>query len=236
MLLPPFFLALFDGILLAPVQAEEAPTLKNRGSLLYPRTSLSGLPVNFAAVDGTCDVGSVRCNDHCMPEGKVCCASGGNCDKGQTCTADGFCSDGPDCDPGTAACGSRCMPSDAVCCEGGNYCDAEQICVEGGSCRKGDDDSGGGNDEAVATSVPQATTSGLGGTSGEPRTTATDRGTKSPEDPSKSVPTRFKEFGIETLSSAAPTTTSALAGVPRGAYVNHAALVVGLCAAMPLVI
>ncbi|KAK1966668.1 hypothetical protein LY78DRAFT_40311 [Colletotrichum sublineola] len=136
-----------------------------------------------------------------MPEGRVCCSNGGNCNEGAACTADGLCSDskadGPNCDPGTAACGSRCMPADAVCCEGGNYCDAGQTCVEDGSYSGGDDN---------------RTTSGT----------------------SKPTPTGFGNFVIETVVGAAPTTTSASAGAPRGVYVNHAALAVGLCAAVPL--
>ncbi|KAK2005033.1 hypothetical protein LX36DRAFT_676622 [Colletotrichum falcatum] len=182
-MLPPFSLALFGGILLIPAQAEQAPTLKNRGSLLSLRTSLSGLPVNFAAAGGTCDAGSVMCNDHW------------NCNEGETCTADGRCSgsldDAPKCNPGTDTCGSRCIPSDAVCCEGGEYCDAGQVCVEGGSCRDGDG-------EKTTLSIPRAT--------------ATARGT------------------------AAPTTTSASAGTTRGAYGDHVALAVGLCAAVALAI
>ncbi|KAK1590650.1 uncharacterized protein LY79DRAFT_217030 [Colletotrichum navitas] len=135
-MLPAFFLPFFGGILLIPAQAEEAPTLKNLGSLPSLRISRYGLPVNFAAVGGKCDAGSVQRNDRCMPEVRACCSNGGNCDEGETCTAGDLCSrsadDDSDCDPGTAVCGSRCMPSDAVCCGGGNYCDAGQICVEGG--------------------------------------------------------------------------------------------------------
>ncbi|EFQ33569.1 hypothetical protein CGRA01v4_13515 [Colletotrichum graminicola] len=207
-MLPSFFLAFLGGILLIPAQAEEAPTLKSLGSLPSFRISRSGLPVSFAAVGGKCDTGSVKCNDRCMPEGE--------CDGGETCTAGDLCSrsagDVPNCDPGTTACGNRCMPSDAVCCDGGSYCDTGQICVEGGSCRKGDDKAFEDKDESTTTSMPPAITADLGDTSGEHRTTAAVRGT------------------------AAPTTMSASAGALRGAYVNKAALAVGLCAAVSLVI
>ncbi|KAK2064789.1 hypothetical protein LY76DRAFT_586917 [Colletotrichum caudatum] len=236
-MLPSFFLAFFGGILLIPAQAEDAPTLKSLGSLPSLRISRSGLPVNSAAVNGACDTRSVSCNGRCVPWGSNCCPVDGYCAANAYCSGNGCCPLGKVCNgtPTTCGddekqCGSYCMPASKVCCSNGGYCNEGETCTADGLC-SGSADDGPNCDPGTAACGS--------------RCMPTDA-VCCKEDSYCDAGETCVEGGScrgSTTSNMPQTTTaglggtmSASAGAPRGAHVNHAALAVGLCATVPLVI
>ncbi|KFH46543.1 hypothetical protein ACRE_026620 [Hapsidospora chrysogenum ATCC 11550] len=118
-----------------------------------------------------CDDGKELCGKYCIPDGSVCCEEANTyCEKGESCTSDGFCetgsggsSDDDDDDlDGTSGsgtclssqeeCDGYCMPAGSVCCGDGYYCYEGETCTDDGKCDSGSESSSTNATEDTAES------------------------------------------------------------------------------------
>lgn len=137
--------------------------LKNKQSLTarmwFVSAMLVALTVGLSneALAQSCPAGSFPCGvSHCVPTGRVCCASVGredrHCPAGTTCTADGACNTngggGGTCPAGTTNCGANhCSPVDRQCCA---FVGREDIsCGAGAVCTASGCATGSGGDSCA---------------------------------------------------------------------------------------